>query len=248
MKKTQKIIVGILLFIGAAFAVFYFFIKDKVSISNPLLGNSSSTNNTEITTLAQKISALETDLKNKISAISPVNSTTITGATIHTGAGSPASTLGANKDLYFDTTNGYTFIKIDGGWQYSATGIYDGGSDEYNSELASFLRPASVGAVAQIRDLVYNLIQLKTYPDIAILDGVDYESSQGVAEINIAPVGFETYGEEYILPIYKVINSALMLTINLTGTQASQVFSNQVFPNSMLVPRKVDGEWTYLVV
>lgn len=244
MKKATKIIIGIFVLIGAGVAVFFLFIKDKMT-TNPITGN-STLSSSELKTLTDKITGLETDLKNKVGTTQAV--TNITGATIHTGAGSPANTLGVNKDLYYDTTNGYTFIKIDAGWQYAATGIYDGGSDEYNSELVSFLRPASVGAVAQIRDLVYNLIQLKTNPDITILDGVDYESTQGVTEINLAPVGFETYGEEYILPIYKVINSALMLTINLTGTQASQVFSNQVFPNSMLVPRKVNGVWSYVVV
>ena len=244
MKKATKIIIGIFVLIGAGVAVFFLFIKDKMT-TNPITGN-STLSSSELKTLNDKITGLEADLKTKVGTTQTV--TNVTGATIHTGEGSPASTLGANKDLYFDTINGYTFIKINGTWQYSATGIYDGWSDEYNSELPSFLRPASVGAVAQIRDLVYNLIQLKTNPDITILDGVDYESTQGDVVINIAPVGFETYGEEYILPIYKVINSALTLTINLTGTQASQVFYNQVFPNSMLVPRKVDGEWTYLVV
>jgi hypothetical protein len=244
MKKASHLIIGIVLLVVSAIAIFWFFIKDKVTTNtNPLAGNSAS-DATTMTALAEKIKALET----KVTGISPVNTTTITGASILTGVGSPANTLGANKDLYFDTTNGYTFIKINGAWQYAATGIYDGASDEYNTEEASFLRPASVGAVAQIRDLVYELIRQGTYPPITILDGVDYEGTQGEAVINIAPIGFETYGEEYILPTYKVINSALLLTINLTGTQAVQAFTGQVFPNTLLIPRKVDGEWTYVSV
>lgn len=244
MKKATKIIIGLFVLIGAGVAVFFLFLKDKIS-TNPTTGN-STLSSSELKTLTDKMTTFENDLKNKVGTTQSV--TNVTGATIYTGVGSPANTLGANKDLYFDTTNGYTFIKIEGAWQYSATGIYDGYSDEYNSELASFLRPASVGAVAQIRDLVYELIRQGTYPTIRLLNGSDYESTQGVAEINIAPIGFETYGEEYILPTYRVINTALMLTINLTGSQNSQVFSGQVFPNTTLIPQKIDGEWTYLNV
>ena len=249
MKKGTQIIIGLFALIAAGVAIFFLYIKDKVSSSSPITGNVSTiteSGQTDLKTLSDKITALETDLKNKVGTTQTV--TNVTGASILTGEGTPANILGVNKDVYFDTVNGYTYIKINDAWQYIATGIYDGWSDEYSTEQANFLRPASVGAVAQVRDLVYNLIQLKTNPDITILDGVDYESTQGDVVINIAPVGFETYGEEYILPIYKVINSALTLTITLTGTQASQVFYNQVFPNSLLVPRKVDGEWTYLVV
>jgi hypothetical protein len=245
MKKGTKILLGVIAFIGVAVAAFFLFVKDKVmpTSNNPLTGNTAA-NGTNITLLSDKITSVENDLKNRISGISTTNSR----PSILKSAGNPTSATGATGDFYINTDNSQVFLKTTATNWDSLANVYDGSADEYNDGTESFSRAASTGAVAQVRDLVYLLINQIKNPPITILNANDYESTQGAIDIHIPPTSLGVYGQEYILPTYRVINGGMIPTIYLTGTNGNQqIFTDQVFPNTTLIPFKdSDGDWTYI--
>lgn len=140
---------------------------------------------------------------------------------------------------YFNSTDRVMYI-------YSALNtwerfgnLYDGGVDEYTNNIQGYNTSASVSAVAQLRDIVFNLLDYQqTHRKTVIIDASQYDNGQyqGTSEIRI-PISTFTgyYGEFYDYPIYKIVNADLIPRIYL-GNSTTLLFTDQCLAGSTLYP------------